>query len=173
MVDEPTVPHCEPQPPQVPEGCVIASTQIIPEMVSMRGHMSEIGRDMSRHDDRLNRLHLQADDANRRLTRLESMVETQAKEFQTLSRRFDSLDGKVQSLLDGFGTIRTGVETLTSAFSEHGMKTIELHSRRMKGILSIWIAIAAIVALLSAMHYQAAGVTPLHSIFSWLSGMAP
>jgi hypothetical protein len=159
--------------PQVPVGCLIASTQIIPEIVTIRNIMGETNREMSRHDDRLNRLHLQADDANRRLTRLESMVENQTKEFQTLSRRFDSLDGKVQSLLDGFGGIKSGIEMLTSAFSEHGIKSVEQHSRRMKGILSIWIAIAAIVALLSAMHYQATGVTPLNTVFNWLFGMAP
>jgi predicted nuclease with TOPRIM domain len=168
-----TVPHSEPQPPQVPVGCIIASTQIIPEIVSIRNIMGETNREISRHDDRLNRLHLQADDANRRLTRLEGMVETQTKEFQTLSRRFDSLDGKVQSLLDGFGNIRTGIEALTSAFTDHGIKSVELHSKRMKGIMSIWITIAAIVAILSAMHYQATGVTPLQSMFTWMSGMAP
>jgi len=172
MTDEPAPPR-EPQPPQVPIGCIFASTHVIPEMVSMRGHLGETNREISRHDDRLNRLHLQADDSNRRLTRLESMVETQTKEFQTLSRRFDSLDGKVQSLLDGFGNIKTGIETLTSAFTDHGIKSVEMHSKRMKGILSIWITIAAIVAILSAMHYQATGVTPLQSMFTWLSGMAP
>jgi predicted nuclease with TOPRIM domain len=172
MTDE-TVPNREPQPPQVPVGCIIASTQIIPEIVSIRGHMGETNREMSRHDDRLNRLHLQADDANRRLTRLEGMVETQTKEFQTLSRRFDSLDGKVQSLLDGFGNIKSGIEMLTSAFTAHGISTTELHQKRMRGQMSLWVVLGGLVVILGSMHYQSTGFTPLQSMVDWIIGLMP
>lgn len=159
------------QTPIDPTVCAAASATVIPELVRMRGDLTDSARTARAHDDRLNRLHLQADDANRRLTRLEGMVEAQTREAHELSRRLDSLDSKVSSLVDGFQHVRDGIDSLAKAFTEHGISTTEMHNRRMRGQMSLWVLFGGSLVVLSALHYQATGSTPLQAITGWIGGL--
>ena len=137
----------------------------------MRIHVDEVAREHRHHDDRLNRLHLQADDANRRLTRLESMVETQTRDTHELARRLDSIDSRVSTLINGFDHVRNGIDSLTKAFTDHGIIITELHQKRMRGQMSLWVVFGGSLVVLSAMHYQATGTTPLQAIAGWIGAL--
>jgi hypothetical protein len=165
MTDKPADPNIT--------GCIIASTTVIPEIARMRAHVDDVLREHRHHDGRLDRLHLQAEEASRRLTRLEGLVETQSKESHELTRRFDSLDNKVAALIDGFSHVRNDVASLLQAFTDHGIKTNEQHNRRMRGQMSLWALLGGSLVILSAMHYQATGITPLESIAAWAGRMMP
>jgi hypothetical protein len=156
-----------------PPGCIIAATTVIPELTRMRIHVDEVAREHRHHDDRLNRLHLQADDANRRLTRLEGMVEIQTRDTHELTRRFDALDSKVTSLVDGSDYVRGRVDTLLKAFTDHGILTNEQHNKRMRGQMGLWVLLGGSMVILSAMHYQATGFTALEAIVKWGAGLLP
>jgi hypothetical protein len=154
------------QGPPVVQGCTIANTTVIPELVRIRAHVDDVIRDHRAHDDRLNRLNLQADDANRRLTRLESLVETQSREAHELARRFDSLDSKVSFLVESVERFGGGIDSLMKAFNEHGITSTEQHNKRMRGQMTLWVTLGGSVVILSAMHYQATGNTALESLFA-------
>ena len=132
----------------------------------MRAHVDEVAREHRYHDDRLNRLHLQADDANRRLTRLEGMVEIQSRDTHELARRLDSIDSRVSTLVDGFDHVRNGVDSLMKAFTDHGILVNAQHNKRMRGQMTLWVTFGGILVLLSALHYQQTGLTPIESLLT-------
>lgn len=139
----------------------------------MRVHVDEVAREHRYHDDRLNRLHLQADDANRRLTRLEGMVEAQTRDTHEMGRRLDSIDSRVSTLVDGFDHVRNGIDSLTKAFVDHGISVNAQHNKRMRGQMSLWVLFGGALVVLSALHYQTTGVTPLTAIAGWLGALIP
>ena len=136
-------------------------------------HVDEVSREHRYHDDRLNRLHLQADDANRRLTRLEGMVETQSHNMHDLTRRFDTTDSKVSTLIEGSAYVRDRVDTLLKAFTDYGIIRTERHNKRMRGQMGIWVIVGAILIVLGSMHYQSTGYTPLESVAKWMGALIP
>lgn len=148
---------------ETPIACLVASTTVLPELARMRMHVDDVAREHRHHDDRLTRLHLQADDANRRLTRLEGMVEVQVRDTHELARRLDSLDAKVSSLVDGFTHVSNGIDTLMSAFDNHGIAVNEQHRARMRGLMSLWVLLGGSLIVLSALHYRATGESALES----------
>lgn len=154
-------------------GCPIASMTVIPELTRMRANMDEVAREHRYHDDRLSRLHMQADDADRRLTRLEGMVETQSRDTHDLTRRLDSLDGKVSTLVDGFSHVRGGIDSLMKAFTDHGIASNEQHNKRMRGQMGLWVVFGGSLVILSALHYQSTGTTPLQAIAGWVGALIP
>lgn len=156
-----------------PVGCLIASTTALPELARMHNHVDDVLRAQRSHDDRLNRLHLQADDASRRLTRLESMVETQTRDTHELARRLDSIDSRVSTLVDGFTHVRDGIDSLMKAFTDHGIATNEMHNKRMRGQMTVWATLGAILVIVSALHYQQTGTTPLEALIRWADGLFP
>ena len=156
---------------QHPPGCIIAETTVIPELTRMRIHVDEVAREHRQHDDRLNRLHLQADDADRRLTRLEGMVEAQTRDTHELARRFDALDSKVCTLVDGSAYVRDRVDTLLKAFTDHGILINEQHNKRMRGQMGLWVLLGGSLVVLSALHHQATGSTPLQAVVQWIGAV--
>jgi hypothetical protein len=159
--------------PAAQSTCLIASTTVLPELVRMRGQVDDMTREQRSHDDRITRLHLQADDSSRRLTRLEGMVETQTRETHALTIRLDSLDTKVGALVDGVNYVRGGIDSLAKAFTDHGITSTEQHHKRMRGQMSLWVLLGGSLAVLSALHYQATGITPLQAIAGWVAGLVP
>ena len=161
-------------------GCIIASGTVIPELARMRSNVDEVLREHRHHDDRLSRLHLQSDDASRRLDRLERLVETQTQESHQLSKRIDAIDVKVTTVADSVETMsanvidtKLAVRQLTNAFDAHGIKADEQHYKRIKASRALWLALFGILGILSVLHFGATGSTPLQSVMTWLGGVAP
>lgn len=157
----------------MPTNCIIATGTVLPALAQMRSHVDDMIREHRSHDGRLDRLHLQADDASRRLTRLESMVEAQTREAAGLSRRLDSLDSKVGALVDGFDHVRDGIDTLMKAFTDHGILVTERHNKRMRGQMALWATLGGSLIILSSLHYQATGTTALEAMAAMLGKFMP